>query len=121
MKDTKDLSRIEHNLLSMQVDDIEPLFILYADTNRDVEGATLELILKALVKLARFGLSQVYIVDTKYKLIPKITFKDLKQRFKDLPKQEWGKYPEAPEYYFEITEKGRQEEPKPEYDVYYPK
>jgi hypothetical protein len=38
-----------------------------------------------------------------------------------LPKQEWGKYPEAPEYYFEITEKGRQEEPKPKYDVYYPK
>jgi hypothetical protein len=24
MKDTKDLSRIEHHLLSMQVDDIEP-------------------------------------------------------------------------------------------------
>jgi hypothetical protein len=45
----------------------------------------------------------------------------LKRRFKDLPKQEWGKYPETPEYYFEITEQGRQEEAKQKYDVYYPR
>jgi hypothetical protein len=121
MKDTKDLSRIEHNLLSMQMEDIEPLFVLYASINRDIEGATLDLILKALIKLVKLDLSHVYIVDTERKLIPKITLKNLKRRFKDLPKQEWGKYPETPEYYFEITEQGRQEEAKQKYDVYYPR
>jgi hypothetical protein len=117
----KMLNKIEHNLLSMQMEDIEPLFVLYADINRDVEGTTLDLILKTLVKLVKLGLSRVYIVDTERKLMSKITLNVLKQRFDGLPEQAWGKYPEAPEYYFEITERGRQEESKPKYEVYYPR
>jgi len=117
------LNRLEHSLLSMQVDDIEPLFILYADTIRDIEGTTLDLVLRALVKLVNLGFSRC-ILEEEGELRPykKPTFNELKRRFDGLSEEEKKEYPmNRPEYYFEITEKGRVEEAKEIYDAYYPK
>lgn len=65
MDKTRILNRLEHHLLSIQMDDIEPLFILYADTIRDVEGANLELVLEALIKLMDMGFSECIIKKEK--------------------------------------------------------
>jgi hypothetical protein len=116
------LNRLEHNLLSRQVDDIEPLFILYADTNRDIEGATLDSILQALVKLVNLGYSQcMKNKEGKWQLCKTLTFEDLKNRFEGQSEEEKKQYPmHVNEYYFEATEQGRTEEAKEIYNAYYP-
>ena len=123
MAKERTLSRLEHNLLSMQVDDIEPLYVLYADTSRDIEGTTLDMVLQALLKLVNMGLSQCLLgVEAKRKPYDKLTLKDLKLRFAGQPEEEQKEFPmHTDEYYFEITERGRVEEAKAIYDVYYPK
>ncbi len=116
------LNRIEHHLLSMQCNDIEPLFILYADTKRDIDGTTLDLVLKALLKLVDLGFSECIIHDgEKWKSYRHLTLPDLKKRFEGQTEEEQVEYPmHTDEYYFKITEKGRKEEAKEIYDSYYP-
>jgi hypothetical protein len=49
-----------------------------------------------------------------------LTLDDLKRRFEGLTEDMRNKYPmDIPEYYFEITEKGRKEEAKDSYKEYY--
>jgi len=121
MSEGQILNRLEHHLLSIQVDAVEPLYALYADTNRDIEGATLDLILQALVKLVSMGFSKC-LLDEDGELVPykKLTLDDLRRRFAGLSEEERKKYPNIPEYFFEITEKGRVEEAKEIYNAYYP-
>lgn len=115
------LNRLEHNLLSMQIDDIEPLYVLYADTVRDIEGTTLDLILQALIKLVNLGFSECRLEkDDKLRPCKKLTLEDLKKRFAGQSEEERRKYPDVPEYYFEVTEKGRKEDAKDIYAAYYP-
>jgi hypothetical protein len=121
MPEEQILNRLEHRLLSMQVDAIEPLYALYADTNRDIEGATLALVLKALLKLVSMGFSKCLLnKDGELKPYKKLTLDDLRRRFASLSEEKRRKYPNVPEYFFEITEKGRIEEAKEIYDAYYP-
>jgi hypothetical protein len=116
------LNHLEHNLLSMQVDDIEPLFILYADTIRDVKGATLDTILQALTKLMNLGYTQcTRNEEGTWHPCNNLTFEDLKNRFEGQSEEEKKQYPmHVNEYYFQITDKGREEEAKTIYDAYYP-
>jgi hypothetical protein len=118
------LNRVEHHLLSMQTDDIEPLFILYADTRRDITGVTFDQINKSLIKLIDMGFSECKISKKgtwqKYKL----TLNDLEQRIKGKSEEDIVKHPQYIneyyiEYYFKITDKGRVEEAKEIYDAYY--
>ncbi len=125
MTEERLLNGIEHYLLSLQTFDIIPLYSFYADTFRDVEGpikgATLEIILQALVKLVEMGFSKAYLVDGERQPVEKLTLADLKQHFAGMTEEEKSKYPMyVPEYYFEITEKGKEEEAKAVYDAYYP-
>jgi hypothetical protein len=117
------LDRTEHHLLSMQMDDSEPLFILYADTVRDVEGATLDTVLEALIKLINLGFSKcIQKKWGKWRPCENLTLEILKKRFKGLSEEKKKQYPEyISEYYFEITAEGRLEEAKEIYDDYYPK
>jgi hypothetical protein len=122
MNEEKILNRLEHSLLSMQMDDIEPLFILYADTMRNIEGANLELILQALIKLVNIGFSKcIQHKWGKWRPCNDPSIDKLRHRFDGLSEEKRRKYPEfLCEYYFEITEKGRLEEAKDIYDEYYP-
>jgi hypothetical protein len=115
------LNRLEHHLLSMQVDDIEPLFILYVDTISYIEEANLDLIVQGLVKLFESGYS---ICKQKkwgrWRLCKDLREDILKRRFLGLSEEKRKKYTiHFSEYYFEITEKGRLEEQKDIYNVYY--
>lgn len=116
------LSRLEHNLLSMQVDDIEPLYVLYSDTKRDIKGTTLEQILNALIKLVNMGLSECIIKKRgRWQQCKELTVLDLMKRFEGQSEEEKIEYPmSANEYYFKVTKKGRLEESKSIYDPYYP-
>jgi len=115
------LNSIEHHLLSIQVDDIEPLFILYADTKRDIRGASLDLVLEALMKLIDIGFSECIINRRgRWQQIKNLTLNDLKQRFESQSEEEKLQYPKhTNEYYFKITENGRIEEAKEIYKTYY--
>ena len=122
MGDEQNLNRLEHNLLTSQMDDIEPLFVLYAEARRYIEEATLDLVLEALIKLVDMGFSEC-IIERGGSLKPyeALTLNDLKQRFEGQTEEEKLEYPmHTHEYYFKITEKGRLEEAKDIYDAYYP-
>jgi hypothetical protein len=111
----------------MQSNDSEPLFILYADTIRNYEGATLDLVLESLIKLINLGFSECLIKEEedekgKWQICSKLTIEDLMKRFEGQSEGEKIKYPShTNEYYFQITDKGRKEEAKKIYDPYYPK
>ena len=123
MSEESVLNRLEHNLLSMQVNDIEPLFTLYSDTSRDVKGATLNLVLQALIKLINLGYSQCIRNNEEGTWYPcnNVTLGDLKKRFEGQSEEEKKQYPmHVNEYYFQLTDQGRIEEAKDIYDSYYP-
>lgn len=114
------LNRLEHHLLSMQGNESEPLFILYADTIRDVEGATLDLVLQALIKLVNLGFSKCILINFgKKQTCESLTFEDLEKRFEGLTEEQKKEYPSGDEYYFETTDQGRIEEAKEVYNEYY--
>lgn len=116
------LNRIEHRLLSMHVDDIEPLFVLYSDTIKYMPNITLHQILNALIKLLEMGFSECMVnKDGKWQECQNITIKDLEERFKgDKFSNNFIYDPVyANDYYFRITSKGRLEERKKIYDSYY--
>jgi hypothetical protein len=119
------LNKIEHHLLSMQGNESEPLFILYADTIRDYKGATLDIVLESLIKLNTLGYSECIIKEEedekgKWRICNNLTIGDLKKRFKGQSEEEKVNYPShTNEYYFQITDKGRKEEAKKIYDTYY--
>ena len=97
-------------------------YTLYAGTIRDVEGATLDLVLQALIKLVSLGYTQC-IRNEEGTWVPcnNVTFEDLKNRFEGQSEEEKKQYPmHVNEYYFQITDKGRAEEAKDIYDAYYP-
>jgi hypothetical protein len=114
------LSKLEHRLLSMQVDDDEPLFVLYGDTVRDAPGVDLEQVLRALIELLDMGLSKCYLFDGKRRPAVGVTIDDLMKRFEGMSEAERKQYPSVPEYYFEITLEGKSEEAKDVYSAYYP-
>ena|ERR1039457_2761162 len=89
----------------MQVDDIEPLFILYADTMRDIQGANLDPILHALVKLVGIGYSKCTQKKWgKWRPCKDLSVETLRRRFMGLSEQKKREYPmRVSEYYFEAT------------------
>ena len=81
----------------MQVDDIEPLYILYADTIRDVQGANLEVILQALIKLLQAGYCRCTQKKWgKWRSCVGITVDRLRQRFARLSEDKRKCYPQYP-------------------------
>jgi|WetSurMetagenome_2_1015567.scaffolds.fasta_scaffold577294_1 hypothetical protein len=122
MNSQRTLNKLEHNLLSMQVMDSEPLFILYADTTRDMPDVSLDMVLESLLKLISLGLSRVMVhEDEGWRYITNISLHDLEKRFQGQSDKEKKEYPKhLNEYYFEITDEGRKEESKEVYSIYYP-
>jgi hypothetical protein len=120
------LNKIEHHLLAMQGNESEPLFVLLADTIRDIKGATLDLVLESLIKLINLGFSECIIKEDedekgRWKACNNLTIDDLMKRFEGQSEEEKLKYPKhTNEYYFRITDKGRKEESNKAYDSYYP-
>ena len=114
------LNNLEHNILSLLTNFPTPLYSIYADMMRDFENINLDKILHALVRLVELSLSKCYLVENGRKPIEKLTIDDLRQRCVGLAEEELRKYPlYTGEYEFEITEKGREEEAKDIYNVYY--
>lgn len=118
------LNRLEHLLLSSQVDDnVEPLFVLYGWAKKEIKGVSLDSILKALIKLVDMDFSKCYLVfgAGNWQPVEKLTFKELKKHYEGMTEKERREYPlYIHEYYFEITEKRKLEEAKAVYDAYYP-
>lgn len=120
MAGTPPLDRLEHYLLTSQMDDIEPLFVLYRGTMREVEGASLDLILHGLVKLVTMGLSKCYMSNSHLRPCKRVTFEMLQKRFTGQTEEQRKEHPlYKREYYFEITSEGKLEESKAIYDAYY--
>ncbi len=121
MNTTQLLNRLEHNLLTMQMDDIEPLFVLYRGTIKDIEEVTLDQILEALVKLVNLGFTECKQKKWgKWRPCKNLCVDVLKRRFAGLSEEKKREYPlRVSEYYFDITEKGRLEEKRDVYDIYY--
>jgi hypothetical protein len=121
MKDLHVLNRLEHNILSLLTDDSKPLFIIYTDTIKDIEGSNLDLILQALVKLVEVG----YSISTqkkwgKWRPCLDISTEKLKRQFIGQSQKKKKSYPKCISgYYFEITEMGSIEEAKAMYEKYY--
>jgi hypothetical protein len=122
MNSKRTLSKLEHRLLSMQVDDSEPLFILYADTTRDMPDVSLNMVLESLLKLVNLGFSRVMVHgDEGWRYLTNLSSYDLEKRFQGQSDKEKKEYPKhLNEYYFEITDEGRKEESKEVYSIYYP-
>ena len=113
MSDQTTLNKLEHNLLSSTMNDVEPLYILYHDTMRDVEGASLDAILEALVKLTKIGLLNCFFRDDKTNVrrpCKKLTVAELKKHCVGRTEEQLRRYPEPEyggEYEFEPTPEGR--------------
>ena len=121
MKEHDELNKLEHYLLSKLTDDIEPLFILYSDSIRDIRGTSLDLILQSLINLINLNFSNCLQKKWgKWRSCKKLTITTLQKRFAGLSEANRTKYPNnVAEYYFEITEKGRIEQAKEIYDKYH--
>jgi len=119
------LSKLEHHLLSSMMDDIEPLYVLYAETIRDIEEANLDLILEALVKLTESGFIRCFFEDNKpphaRTHCKNLTAAQLKKHCSHRSERELQSYPEhrAGEYEFKATPKGEFEAWKDIYKKYY--
>jgi len=108
----------------MHVDDVEPLLVLYNDIcNRDIVLATINQISRALAKLLKLGLSECFwvTVDGKWEKCSQISFQDLEKHIKNYTPEENASHQSIliSDYYFKITQQGRLEETKKEYDSYY--
>lgn len=120
------LSRLEHFILSSVCDDIEPLHILYADSQRELPNVESGSFIVALQELYRLGLMKPYFFDYerhKYKPLKEVTQESLQKHFSRRSEDKLRQYPDESfggEYFFEITEKGREEEAKEIYSEYYP-
>ena len=116
------LTELEYRLLSRQMDDDEPLFILYADITRDFEGITLDSVLQTLVKLVQLGFSEctVYSYDSdSWESRGAISLEELRRHCEGRTEEDLRQHPD-PEYYFEATKLGRSEALREIYARYYP-
>ncbi len=114
------LNRLEHLLLTTQMDDWEPLFLLYRVARYRMEGSTLDMILEALVKLFDMHLINAYLVNGGTKVIEKLIVEELRLHCEGRSEEELSEYPPTAEYYFKPTKEGRMEEGKDIYASYYP-
>lgn len=121
-----DLNRLEHFVLSSLCDDIEPLHMLYADSRRELPDVTVDSFILALLKLYRLGLIKPCFFDytrSKYHPLKELNGESLQKHFSMRTEAQARQYPKESfggEYFFEITEKGREEEAKEAYSKYYP-
>jgi hypothetical protein len=121
MKNNELLTIIEHNLLSRHVDDIEPLFILYLDMKRDFPEITTDQVLDSLVKLVKMGFSECYYTSsTGWEKCDALSSKVLRKSPNYVSENDKFESIYLDDYYFQITSTGKNEEAKPEYNVYYP-
>ena len=116
------LTELEYRLLSRQMDDDEPLFILYADITRDFEGITLDSVLQTLVKLVQLGFSKCLVssyVNESREPRETVTIEELRRHCEGRSEEDLRQHPD-PEYYFEATKLGRSEALREIYARYYP-
>lgn len=117
------LDKLEYYLLSSTMDDIEPLHMLYKDNIDKVEGATLEAIIKALVKLTNEGMVSCSFSEYRKGSRPclSITEKELMEHCRGRSDEDLRIYPDPSspsDYEFEATFKGRIEEDREIYAIY---
>ncbi len=118
------LNSLEHFLLSIMTHGREPLHVLRADGKRVLKGVSTEDVVKALVELVFRGYANPYFYSGKTgksDQLKVITVQQLAEHLQDTNETEFGEWPfgKAGEYFFEITEQGRTEEDKREYQGYY--
>jgi hypothetical protein len=117
------LDNTEHRLLSMHVDDIEPLFVLYNEIRKSIPRITISLVSKALIKLVNMGFLECFwVTKEKWLKCKSITLNDIEERIKSLTDEENEQYQSIiiDDYYFKITKQGKLEEAKEIYNSYYP-
>ncbi len=119
------LSRLEHLLLGTMCNEMEPLHALYADSTKEIEGVTVEGVIDGLLHLCQLGLARPYFYSEttgKYEPLAKLAREELLKHCAGRTGKELGRWPDEAfkgEYFFEITEKGREEEAREVYSEYY--
>ncbi len=126
MQEHQYLDKLEHFLLSSAMNDWEPLNVLYAETIDNIPEATLAAVVSGLVKLTNTGLLDCHFVH--YKKIPvrehcePLLQEQLEQHCATRTEQELRAHPSerfGGEYQFYASLKGREEESKDVYNIYY--
>ncbi len=122
MENQGELNRLEHFILSISVDDIEPLYVIYRQAKDDVPGATIDSIISTLIKLTKLGYLECLIDSHGRKLCENITENQLKEHCQGKSEHELRDYPfdKNFEYEFRATRAGRVEESNDIYEEYYP-
>lgn len=118
------LSRLEHDLLSSFVTDMESLYLLHADARRDLRTSTQDIV-DALLLLVRLGFARAYFIgdySRGYERRMEVSKEELLNHLSGY-EDEYLLYPregKVGEYHFAVTDEGRVEEAKEQYDAYYP-
>jgi hypothetical protein len=118
------LSKFEHYLLSSTLNGLEPLNVLYTDIMNRFPGATLDMIIVALVKLTKMGLVDCYYYTGKKSSAKQhckaLTEEQLRKHCSGRSEEDLRNFPDKTgDYEFQATQKGREEEAKDIYNAYY--
>lgn len=114
------LNRLEHDILSLLQNFTCPLYSIYVDMTRDLEGVDISLLWFTLGKLLDSGYIKASRVADGRTQVTQLTDKDLKKYIEGRSEEDLRNYPFGTEYEFTITDMGRNEESKDIYDAYYP-
>jgi len=122
MQEHSTLNKLEHYILSGTVDGIEPFYVIYRLTMDEIEEATLDSIIAALIKLIDMEFVNCFIDFHGRKPCENLTEEHLKLHCASRADKELREYPFDInwEYEFHVTKKGRAEERKDIYNEYYP-
>jgi hypothetical protein len=119
---SKKLNKLEHSILSRHVDDVEPISVLYLETKRDFGNISVEIFTDALLKIKNLGFSDIgKLINQKWNRclnINKILLEKYLVSDKHPDKSTISSL-SPDDYYVAITPKGKIEESKKIYDIYY--
>lgn len=112
------LTKLEFIILREQLDDREPLFVLYRAARDYTKGTTLDMIIEAIVSLFNKGFIKAYIYDGGKIELERLTIAELSTHCARRPDKDLREYPLGVEYLFEPTIEGQIEYEKDIYDIY---
>jgi len=115
------LSSLEHSILGIALIHWEPVHVLYKDALSEFDGVTFASVIEALVRLFNKGYVECQILEDSDKPVYKLSKKELLEHYGgDLSEDEINIYPKVAVHEFRATPKGKEEEAKDIYNVYYP-
>jgi len=102
------------------MNDWERINVVFKDTRRDFPDVTFEQMVEVLVMLLDMGYVDCY-MEVESSPVTELHKEEMLEYYGGgLNEREIEIYPKVPAHYFHVTQKGREEEDKDIYDVYYP-